>query len=146
MAEDIQIAKDRLSVVFRIRQGAKFSDGTPVLAEDVKYSFDMLMSGKAHPRYKTTFGDIKQAVVLSPREVRFDFKNTNTELPILAGTLPIFSRNWGKRVDGSQIPFDQMAFELPIGSGPYLVESFKAGKSIVYKLSLIHISEPTRPY
>ena len=133
LAEDIQIAKDRLSVVFRIRQGAKFSDGTPVLAEDVKYSFDMLMSGKAHPRYKTTFGDIKQAVVLSPREVRFDFKNTNTELPILAGTLPIFSRNWGKRVDGSQIPFDQMAFEVPIGSGPYLVESFKAGKSIVYK-------------
>jgi len=133
LAEDIAVAADHKSVIFRIREGAKFSDGSPVLAADVKHSFDVLMSGQAHPRYKTTFGDIKQAVVLSAREVRFDFKNTNTELPILAGTLPIFSHNWGKKADGSMMPFDQMAFETPIGSGPYLIESFKAGKSITYK-------------
>ena len=133
LAEDIAVAADHKSVIFRIREGAKFSDGSPVLAADVKHSFDVLMSGQAHPRYKTTFGDIKQAMVLSAREVRFDFKNTNTELPILAGTLPIFSHNWGKKADGSMMPFDQMAFETPIGSGPYLIESFKAGKSITYK-------------
>jgi microcin C transport system substrate-binding protein len=133
LAEDIEVAKDRKSVTFRIRPEAKFSDGTPVLAADVKHSFDVLMSGKAHPRYKTTFADISEAVVLSDRLVRFDFKNNNAELPILAGTLPIFSRNWGKRPDGTMIAFDKLAFETPIGSGPYLIESFKAGKSIVYK-------------
>ena len=133
LAEDIQVAADHKSVIFRIRAAAKFSDGTSVTAADVKYSFDTLMGPLSHPRYKTTFADITQAVVLSPREIRFDFKNTNTELPILAGTLPIFSRNWGKRADGSTIPFDQLAFEIPIGSGPYLVESFKAGKSITFK-------------
>jgi len=133
LAEDIQVAPDHKSVTFRIRPEAKFSDGSPVLAADVKYSFDVLMSGKAHPRYKTTFADITQAVVLSDRVVRFDFKNNNTELPILAGTLPIFSRNWGKKPDGTLIPFEKLAFEAPIGSGPYLIESFKAGKSIIYK-------------
>ena len=133
LAEDIQVAADHLSATFRIRPEAKFSDGSPVLAADVKHSFDVLMSGKAHPRYKTTFADVKQAVVLSAREVRFDFKNSNTELPIMVGTLPIFSRNWGKAADGSMIPFEKMAFEAPIGSGPYLIESFKAGKSIVFK-------------
>ena len=51
----------------------------------------------------------------------------------MVGTLPIFSRNWGKAADGSMIPFEKMAFEAPIGSGPYLIESFKAGKSIVFK-------------
>lgn len=133
LAEDIQVATDHKSATFRIRPEAKFSDDTPVLAADVKYSFDTLMSGKAHPRYKTTFADVKQAVVLSAREVRFDFKNSNTELPIMVGTLPIFSRNWGKAADGSVTPFEKLAFEAPIGSGPYLIESFKAGKSIVYK-------------
>jgi microcin C transport system substrate-binding protein len=133
LAEDIAVAADRQSVTFRIRPEAKFSDGTPVLAADVKHSFDVLMSGKAHPRYKTTFADIKEAVVLSDRSIRFDFKNNNAELPILAGTLPIFSRNWGKKPDGTIVPFEKLAFEAPVGSGPYLIESFKAGKSIVYK-------------
>ena len=133
LAEDIAVAPDHLSVTFRIRPEAKFSDGTPVLAADVKHSFDVLMSGKAHPRYKTTFADIAEAVVLSDRSVRFNFKNNNAELPILAGTLPIFSRNWGKKADGSIVPFEKIAFEVPLGSGPYLIESFKAGKSIVYK-------------
>jgi len=133
LAEDIAVAADRKSVTFRIRPDAKFSDGTPVLAADVKHSFDTLMSGKAHPRYKTTFADIKEAVALSDRSVRFDFKNNNAELPILAGTLPIFSRNWGKKPDGTMTPFDKLAFEAPLGSGPYLIEFFKAGKSIVYK-------------
>ena len=133
LAEDIAVAPDHQSVTFRIRPEAKFSDGTPVLAADVKHSFDVLMSGKAHPRYKTTFADIAEAVVLSDRSVRFNFKNNNAELPILAGTLPIFSRNWGKKADGSIVPFEKIAFEVPLGSGPYLIESFKAGKSIVYK-------------
>jgi microcin C transport system substrate-binding protein len=133
LADDIQVAKDHKSVIFHIRSEARFSDGSPVLAADVKYSFDTLMSGKAHPRYKTTFADIKEAVVLSERSIRFDFKNDNAELPILAGTFPVFSRNWGKQADGTVIPFEKLAFETPIGSGPYLIESFKAGKSIVYK-------------
>ena len=133
LAEDIAVAPDHQSVTFRIRPEAKFSDGTPVLAADVKHSFDVLMSGKAHPRYKTTFADITEAVVLSDRSVRFNFKNNNAELPILAGTLPIFSRNWGKKADGSIVPFEKIAFEVPLGSGPYLIESFKAGKSIIYK-------------
>jgi microcin C transport system substrate-binding protein len=133
LADDIQVAKDHKSVTFHIRSEAKFSDGSPVLAADVKYSFDTLMSGKAHPRYKTTFADIKEAVVLSDRSIRFDFKNDNAELPILAGTFPVFSRNWGKQPDGSMIPFEKLAFEAPIASGPYLIESFKAGKSIAYK-------------
>ena len=133
LADDIQVAPDHQSVTFWIRSGARFSDGTPVLAADVKHSFDVLMSGKAHPRYKTTFADVSQAVVVSDRVVRFDFKNNNAELPIMVGTLPIFSRNWGKSADGTITPFEKLAFEYPIGSGPYLIESFKAGKSITYK-------------
>lgn len=133
LADDISIAKDKLSVTFKIRSNAKFSDGSPVLASDVKYSFDTLMSKLSNPQFKTIYADIKQAVVVSDRVIRFDFKARNGEAPILVGTMPIFSRNWGRQADGSIKPFDKLTFDTPIGSGPYVIESHQSGRNIVFK-------------
>ena len=108
LADDIQVAKDHKSVTFHIRSEAKFSDGSPVLAADVKYSFDTLMSPLANPQFRTVYADVKQAVVVSERVIRYDFKNRNPELPVMVGTLPVFSRNWGKKPDGSITPFDKL--------------------------------------
>ena len=133
IAEDIAVAPDKMSVVFRIRPEAKFSDGSAILASDVKHSFDTLMSSLANPQYKTVYADVKQAVVVSDRVIRFDFKNHNPELPVMVGTLPVFSRNWGKKPDGTITPFDKLTFELPLASGPYVIESYKAGKTMIFK-------------
>ena len=133
IAEDISVAPDKMSVTFRIRPEAKFSDGSPILASDVKYSFDTLMSPLANPQFRTVYADVKQAVVVSDRVIRYDFKNRNPELPVMVGTLPVFSRNWGKKADGSITSFDKLSFELPIASGPYLIESYKAGKTMIFK-------------
>ena len=133
LAEDISVAKDKMSVTFKIRSNAKFSDGSPVLASDVKYSFDTLMSKLSNPQFKTIYADIKQAVVVSDRVIRFDFKARNGEAPILVGTMPIFSRNWGRQADGSIKPFDKLTFDTPIGSGPYVIESHQSGRNIVFK-------------
>ena len=59
IAEDIQVASDKMSVVFRIRPEAKFSDGSAILAGDVKHSFDTLMSSLANPQFKTVYADVK---------------------------------------------------------------------------------------
>ena len=133
IAEDIAVAPDKMSVTCRIRPEAKFSDGSPILASDVKYSFDTLMSTLANPQFRTVYADVKQAVVVSDRVIRYDFKNRNPELPVMVGTLPVFSRNWGKKADGSITSFDKLSFELPIASGPYLIESYKAGKTMIFK-------------
>ena len=133
IAEDISVAPDKMSVTFRIRPEARFSDGSPILASDVKYSFDTLMSPLANPQFRTVYADVKQAVVVSERVIRYDFKNRNPELPVMVGTLPVFSRNWGKKADGSITPFDKLSFELPIASGPYIIESYKAGKTMIFK-------------
>ncbi len=133
IAEDIKVAADQMSVTFRIRPEAKFSDGNPILAEDVKYSFDTLMSKLANPQYRTIYADVKQAVVVSAREIRFEFKTRNSELALMVGGLPVFSKNWGKKADGTHTPFDKITFEHPIGSGPYLIESYRAGKSMIFK-------------
>ena len=133
LAEDVSLAKDQLSVTFRLRAHARFNDGAPVLAKDVKYSFDTLMSKLASPQFKTVYADVKQAVVVSERVIRFDFHRKNTELPLLVGSMPVFSEKWGKDAAGAGKPFNQLTFEKPIGSGPYLIESYDIGKSIVFK-------------
>ncbi len=133
LAEDVSLAKDQLSVTFRLRAHARFNDGAPVLAKDVKYSFDTLMSKLASPQFKTVYADVKQAVVVSERVIRFDFHRKNTELPLLVGSMPVFSEKWGKDAAGAGKPFNQLTFEKPIGSGPYLIESYDIGKSIIFK-------------
>jgi len=133
LAEDVSLAKDQLSVTFRLRAHARFNDGAPVLAKDVKYSFDTLMSKLASPQFKTVYADVKQAVVVSERVIRFDFHRKNTELPLLVGSMPVFSERWGKDAAGAGKPFNQLTFEKPIGSGPYLIESYDIGKSIIFK-------------
>ncbi len=133
LAEDVSLAKDQLSVTFRLRANARFNDQSPVLAKDVKYSFDTLMSKLASPQFKTVYADVKQAVVVSERVIRFDFHRKNTELPLLVGSLPIFSEKWGNDAAGAGKPFNQLTFEKPIGSGPYLIDSYDIGKSIIFK-------------
>src|SRR5512143_2735241 len=63
LAKDAQLAADGLSITYRLRDEAKFYDGSPVTAEDVKFSFDTLKSKLAHPRYRFYWADITSATV-----------------------------------------------------------------------------------
>lgn len=128
LAEDIQLAQDRLSVTFRLDKRARFSDGSPVLAQDVKVSFDTIKSDKGHPRYRFYWADIKQAVVLDNYRIRFDFVRENPELHLIAAQIPIFSHKW---IEGEA--FEKMSRKLPLGSGPYTIEKYDFGKTITYK-------------
>ena len=60
--------------------------------------------------------------VIGERDVRFDFKHANAELPLIAGSMPVFSKTWGRQADGSATSFDKLGFETPVSSGPYLVK------------------------
>ena len=133
LAESARVATDRLSVSFRIRPSARFSDGSAVRAADVKHSFEMLTGKFANPAYRAAYADVKRVVALSEREVRFEFLRVNAELPLIVGTMPVFSENWGRKTDGDTLGFDRLAFEPPLASGPYLIEKFDAGRSISYR-------------
>ena len=128
LAEDIQVAADRMSVTFRLNPAARFHDGSPVTAADVKHSFDTLMSKQASPQYRVVLSDVKQVVVVAPRSVRFDFSRANAELPLLVGGLPVFSRAWG-----AGKPFDQVVMDIPVASGPYRIGRVNFGRDITYE-------------
>ncbi len=128
LAEDAVLADDKLSVTFRLRKEARFNDGTPVTAADVKFSFDTQKSDKGHPQYRFYYADIERAVVVDERTVRFEFSRVNPELHLIAGEITIFSRRWVG--DNS---FDKVAMDMPISSGPYIIEKFDLGKNITYR-------------
>ncbi|NBW54768.1 MAG: ABC transporter substrate-binding protein [Betaproteobacteria bacterium] len=127
LAEDVSVAKDKLSVIFRLNPLARFHNGDPVLAMDVKYSYDRLTSKEAAPQFRTYFSEIASVVVLSEREIRFNFKRANAELPLIVGGMSVFSHQWG-----ADKPFDKVITEVPIGSGPYKLGQVDFGKDIQY--------------
>lgn len=128
LAEDIQLADDKLSVTFRLNPKARFSDGSEVTAEDVKFSFDTLKSTKAHPQYRIYWSDIQEAEIIDKRTVRFKFAKVNPELHLIAADMSIFS----KKSVGDKA-FDKIVTEPLVGSGPYLIEKYDSGKYVTYK-------------
>jgi len=135
LAQDVQAAPDGLSVTFRLRPEARFHNGDPVLAADVKHSFDTLMGPHTSPAYKTILADVAGLDVLDTRTVRYRFRKPNRELPLTVGGLPVFSRAWGDEVDPKterRKTFDQVVMDTPIGSGPYRIGPVRFGKDITY--------------
>lgn len=131
LASDVQVAPDRLSVTFSLNPLARFHNGDPVLAVDVKHSFERITSKQAAPQYRTYFGEVKSATVLSERQIRFDFQRPNRELPLIVGSLPVFSRQWGLQA-GVHKPLDQMVMDMPIASGPYRIGPVQFGRDVTY--------------
>ena len=127
LAEDVAVAPDGLSATFKLRKNARFHNGDPVLAQDVKHSYDTLIGPHTSPAYKTLLVDVAGVDVVDDRTVRYRFRQANRELPLSVGGLPVFSRKWGQGK-----PFNEVVMEPPIGSGPYKIGPVKFGKDITY--------------
>ncbi len=140
LADDVTVAPDELSVTFHLNPLARFSNGDPVRAVDVKYSYDMLMGKGASPAYRSMTTDVSRVTVVDERTIRYDFKRRNKELPLIVGNLPVFSPKWGKGSGkpedpdgGKDTPFDKITFQEPIGSGPYLIERYDGTRGITFR-------------
>ncbi|WP_205426421.1 extracellular solute-binding protein [Helicobacter suis] len=127
IAKDIQVAPDHSFVIFTIDDRARFSDGVPILATDVKYSFDILIQ-KGSPVFRQYYGDVKEALVLDDHHVKFIFKDShNRELPLILGQLQILPKHFFTKYG-----FDKNPLLVPVSSGPYTIQSFSIGKQITY--------------
>jgi len=128
IAETVEVAPDNTWVQFKLRSEAKFSDGSPITAADVVFSFDTLIE-KGRPIYRLYYADVVRAEALNARTVKFSFKTgDNKELPIILGQVPVLSKTYWSTRD-----FTATTLEIPVGSGPYTIESFEPGRFVVAK-------------
>jgi microcin C transport system substrate-binding protein len=128
IAETIELPANKLWVAFELRPEAKFSDGTPVTAEDVAWTYHTLLE-QGRPGFRIEMADVKDVVVESPRRVVFHFKsNENRELPLILGGLPVLPKHF---FDGRD--FSKPLTDPPIGSGPYRISNFELGRSVTYE-------------
>ncbi|WP_286238696.1 extracellular solute-binding protein [Neptuniibacter halophilus] len=128
IAESVEYPADRSWIIFNLRKEARFSDGHPLTADDVVFSFDLLRS-KGAPFYRAYYADIDTVEALNPHRVRFSFKNaTNRELALIVGEVSILPKHYWQERD-----FEKPSLDRPVGSGPYQIDQFDAGRSITYK-------------
>ena len=131
LAEEMLATADKSSITFRLHRNARFSNGDPVSAEDVRYSFEMLTGKFASPAVRAALSAVQRAVVLDARTVRFDLNERNIAAMITVGAeLPVFSRKWGAGPDGKAKQFDQIVTEHPLTSGPYTIAVADSGRRL----------------
>ncbi len=125
LAESIETPEDRSWVEFTLRDGTRFSDGTPLTVEDVIFSYELLGT-QGHPRYHGLWKQIESIEQTGERSVRFTFNTDNRELALLVGMRPILSRAQWEGVDFANAPLA----DIPLGAGPYVVKDYQAGRKV----------------
>ena len=130
LVEKVELAEDRLTLIYHINKNAKFSDGHPVTADDFVFSFGLLKDPEYFPPYKQYFADIKSAEKLDTHRVKYTFAFYNQELPLITGQMLIFPKHiYGVKGKKFGSDFDAMA----VGSGPYTVKKYEFGKYITFQ-------------
>lgn len=131
LAEAVSYPGDFSSVTYRLRPEAKWHDGKPVTPEDVIYSLDSFK--KHHPQYSAYYRHVVKAEKTGDRDIRFTFDGPgNRELPQIVGQLTVLPKHWWEGTDdeGRKRDISATTLEKPLGSGPYRIKEFVAGRSI----------------
>ncbi|MBE2244716.1 MAG: ABC transporter substrate-binding protein [Burkholderiaceae bacterium] len=130
LAQEMKVEPDLSAITFRLNPKARFSNGDPVTAADVKYSFDSLSGKYASPTYSSALSGVRKAVVIDERTIRFEMAERSSDALFQVGGLPVFSHKWGSRPDGTHTRFDEIIDEMPITSGPYTIAQADSGRRI----------------
>ncbi len=134
LAEAFSYPEDFSSVTFRMNPRARWADGEPVTAEDVVWSFQKAI--ELSPNQANYYANVVSAEVTAPGEVTFTFDETgNRELPHIMGQVLILPQHWweGTGPNGQPRDISRSTLEPPMGSGPYRLASFDAGRTVTYE-------------
>ncbi|MBV8925551.1 MAG: ABC transporter substrate-binding protein [Bradyrhizobium sp.] len=127
LAKGIETDEERTFIVFHLDPLARFSDRTPVLADDVLFSWALLRD-HGRPNHRQYYSKVARAEALDPLTVRFDLTGANDrELPLILGLMPVLPKH---AVDVAT--FEETSLTPLIGSGPYRVTAVKPGASVTF--------------
>ena len=132
LASGLEYPEDLSWVIFNMRPEARFSDGTPVTAEDAKFTYELFLNDGL-PSYRAVLAQIvDKAEVLGPLSIKYTFKEDaplRDRIPMVGG-FPIKSKAWFKKTGAS---LDEGRMEPAVGSGQYVLDSYEVNRWIKYK-------------
>jgi peptide/nickel transport system substrate-binding protein len=128
LAKTVETDDARTYVSFELDPAARFSDGKPVTAEDVIFSWQLLRD-KGRPNFRTYYAKVAKADALSERVVRFDLTGADDrELPLILGLMPVLAKH-----AINPDTFEDTSFEPIVGSGPYVISAVDPGRNITFR-------------
>ncbi|HET9816589.1 MAG TPA: extracellular solute-binding protein [Xanthobacteraceae bacterium] len=128
IARGVETDAERSYVTFHLDPAAKFSDGAPVTAEDVIFSWQLLRD-KGRPNHRTYYAKVAKAEAIGEQAVRFDLSGSDDrELALILGLMPVLAKH-----AVNPETFEETSFQAPLGTGPYLVAEVDPGKSVTLK-------------
>jgi peptide/nickel transport system substrate-binding protein len=127
VAEGVETDARRSMVQFTLNPAARFSDGRPVTADDIRFTFELLRE-RGRPNQRTTFRRVRAVELPDPRTIRFVFQDPDGELPLILALMPALARH---AIDPAT--FEQPSFRAPLGSGPYVLAEVDPGKSFMLR-------------
>lgn len=132
LAESLEYPEDRSWVIFNLRPEARFSDGTPVTADDVLFSYEILLEKGLADFRAVLSQQVESVAVLDPHRIKYTFRDgiSNRDLPATVGGLPVFSRAF---YEARGRDFEESSLEPLLGSGPYVLDRLDTGQRIVYR-------------
>jgi peptide/nickel transport system substrate-binding protein len=123
LAESIETDDARSWAIFRLNPQARFSDGKPVTAADVRFSFDLLRT-RGRPQHRAAYNRVHSIETPDERTIRFDLTGANDrELALNLALMPILPAH---AVNVER--FDDSNLEIPVGSGPYILKEVRPGE------------------
>ncbi len=132
LCSTLEYPEDRSWVIFNIRPEARFSDGSPVTAEDVVFSYERFLEDGL-PSYRAVLSrQVESAEVLGPHRVKFTFKAgvPTRDLPQMVGGLPVFSKADFEKNDRD---LEESTLDPFLGSAPYVLDEMEVGRRVVYR-------------
>lgn len=128
IAESLELPEDRSWVRFNLRDGIKWHDGQELSVADILFSFETLTT-KGLPLYRSYYGNVDKVEQTGDRQVSFIFKpGPNRELPLILGEMAVLPKHFYETRE-----FDQSSLDIPLGSGPYRIKRFEAGRYVEYE-------------
>ncbi len=127
LAKGVELAPDHRAITFFLEPEARFSDGQPVTAQDVYFSWSLLKE-KGRPNYRGYYSKVTSASVIDPFTIRFEFEADDRELPLILGLMPVLPAH---QTNSAQ--FEETTLTPPMGSGPYLVTEVKPGETVTFQ-------------
>ena len=131
LAEAASHPDDFAWVIYRLRKEARWHDGKPVTPEDVIFSFEALK--KNSPMYASYYRHVTKAEKVAERDIKFTFDAPgNRELPHIVGELTVMPKHYWEGTDseGRKRDISTTTLEPPLGSGPYRIGDFVAGRTV----------------